>query len=286
VTENHVFPVSLAGEHSLEHTCAFQSSVILLYAGVFRLKSLMQPQMKCRSFIFSSVNLLFIGDSMLNSDEILESFKRDVVKALQNNLVCLLHHGSRAKGEARADSDYDSVIIVKQMNKHVIKILKDVFSKYPQFSFYLLSLDDLETMPKSHYLEFLYSKPLYGSLELKSPTREDVINYINHRRRDLLAVIRHELILPHSDERKIRRVYLVLKDVYICLSYLAFSECGILPSTRKQTIAYYTKQKRHSLGIHLLKILDNWDSYKEDVIKNPDSYLLLLEEFFRKFHHG
>lgn len=221
---------------------------------------------------------------MSNSDEILENFKHDVMKVLQDNLVCLLHHGSRAKGEARSDSDYDSVIIVKEMNKHVIEMLKDAFSKYPQFSFYLLSLDELETMPKSHYLEFRYSKPLYGSLELKLPTREEVTSYINHRRRDLLAVIRHEIILPHSDDRKIRRVYWVLKDVYICLSYLAFSECGILPSTRKQTIVYYTKRKRHSLGIRLLKILDSWDAYKEDVSKDPDSYLLLLEEFYRNFH--
>ena len=221
---------------------------------------------------------------MSNSDDILENFKHDVVKALQDNLVCLLHHGSRAKGEARPDSDYDVVIIVKQVNTQVIEILKDTFSKHPQFSFYLLSLDDLETMPSDRYLEFHKAKPLYGSLKMKSPTKEEVINYINYKRIDLLGAIRHRLILPHSDERKMKWVYFDLKDVYICLSFLAFSECGILPSTRKETIVYYKQRQRHSLGTHLLKILDNWDSYKEDVIRNPDSYLLLLEEFFRKFH--
>jgi hypothetical protein len=137
-------------------------------------------------------------------------------------------------------------------------------------------------MPPDHYLEFLYAKPLYGSLAMKSPTKEDVINYINYKRRDLLSAIRHRLILPHSDKRKLKWIYFNLKDVYIILSFLAFSESGILPPTRKQTIAYY--KQRHSLGTHLLKILDNWDSYQEDVSKNPDSYLLLLEEFFRKFH--
>jgi hypothetical protein len=65
---------------------------------------------------------------------------------------------------------------------------------------------------------------------------------------------------------------------------LAFSEEGKLPLTRKQTIAYFRKKKKHSLGIRLLRILDNWDSHKEDVANTPDPYLFLLEEFFRKLH--
>ena len=219
-----------------------------------------------------------------DTDDILESFKEDVLKFLGDNLVCLLHHGSRAKGEARPDSDYDSVIITKRVNEEVIKSLQDIFSKHPRFSFYLLSLYDLKTMPRGHYLEFLYAKPLYGSLEMKLPTKEEVINYINHKRRDTLATIRHTLILPHPNERRARLLYYALKDVYIHLSYLAFSECGKLPSTRKQTIDYFKQQKRESLGTRLLEILDNWDSYKEDVANNPESYLLLLEEFFRKSH--
>jgi len=222
--------------------------------------------------------------TLSNVDDVLENFKNDILKDLKGNVVCLLHHGSRAKGEARFDSDYDSIIITKQVNREVIRKLQKVFSKYPRFSFYLLSLEDLNTMPSGHYLEFLYAKPLYGSLDVKLPTAEEVINYINHKRRDVLDTIRHTLILPHPHERKTKLVYYALKDAYIYLSYLAFSECGKFPSTRKQTITYFRQLKKQSLGIRLLKILDNWDSYKEDVAKKPGFYLSLLEEFFRKSH--
>ncbi len=216
-------------------------------------------------------------------DDVLKRFKQDVRKALQDNLVCLLHHGSRAKGEARPDSDYDSVIITKQVSKEVIKSLRNIFAKYPRFSFYLLGLHELKTLPRGHYLEFLHSKPLYGSLKVERPTKEETIRYVNHKRRDTLSIIRHTLILPHPNDRKAKLVYYSLKDAYICLSYLTFSESGELPSTRKQTIAYFERLKRERLGIRLLQILDRWDSYKENVTKNPDSYLFLLEEFFRKF---
>jgi hypothetical protein len=221
---------------------------------------------------------------MSEKGDVLKSLREDVLGALQSNLLCLLHHGSRAKGEARPDSDYDSVIITKKMNKEVITSLQRVFLKYPQFSLYLLNLDELNTMPRGHRLEFLYAKPLYGSLGLELPTKEETVSYIAHKRRDTIDTIRHMLILPHSTERKVKLVYYSLKDAYICLSYLAFSEEGKLPLTRKQTIAYFKKKKKYSLGTRLLGILDNWDLHKEDVANTPDTYLYLLDEFFRKLH--
>jgi len=221
---------------------------------------------------------------MSNSGDILESFKEDVLEALQDNLVCLLHHGSRAKGEARPDSDYDSVIITRKVSEEVIRKLQTVFLKYPQFSSYLLSLNELKTVPKGQCLQFLYAKPLYGTLDVKLPTKEETVNYITHKSRDTLDTIRHMLTFPHPLQRKTKLVYYSLKDVYICLSYLAFSQKGKLPLTRKQTIAYFKQQRKQSLGIRLLGILDSWDSYKEEIAKAPDPCLFQLEEFFRKFH--
>jgi hypothetical protein len=219
---------------------------------------------------------------MSEKGDVLQSFRKDVLKALQSNLVCLLHHGSRAKGEARPNSDYDSVIITKKIDKEVITNLHNVFSKYPQFSLYLLSLDELNTMPRGHRLEFLYAKPLYGSINLELPTKEETVSYVAYMRRDTLDAIRHMLTLPHPTERRAKLVYYSLKVAYICLSYLAFSESGKLPPTREQTIDYFKRKKKQKLGMRLLRILNNWDSDKEDVGSTPDSYLYLLEEFFRE----
>jgi hypothetical protein len=65
---------------------------------------------------------------------------------------------------------------------------------------------------------------------------------------------------------------------------LAFSESGKLPPTREQTINYFKRKKKQKLGMRLLRILNNWDSNKEDVGSTPDPYLYLLEEFFRELH--
>jgi predicted nucleotidyltransferase len=219
---------------------------------------------------------------MSDSGDILKSLKEDVLEALQGNLVCLLHHGSRAKGEARPGSDYDSVIIARKVSKKVIRSLQAVFDRYPQFSLYLLSVDELKTMPRGHCLEFLYAKPLFGTLDLKLPTKEETVDYIVYRSRDTLDTIRHMLIFPHPLDRKIKLVFYSLKDAYICLSYLAFSEKGKLPLTRKHTIDYLKQQRKQSLGIRLLEILDSWDSHREKIAKDPDQYLFLLEEFFTK----
>jgi len=215
------------------------------------------------------------------TDKILSKFREDALTALSSNLVCLLHHGSRAKCEAHVESDYDSIIIVKQVNEKTIKTIQNLLHGNPKFTTYLMSLRDIESLPKGHFLEFFHAKPLYGRVRVKTPTSEEVSQYLNHSRREELTSIRHWLMLPHPTEKKAKVAYYELKFVYIYLSYLAFIKSGEMPSTRKQTIAYFERRKGYSQGIKLLRILDNWASNKEKVAKNPDHYLFMLEKFFR-----
>lgn len=214
-------------------------------------------------------------------DDTLRKFKDDAIATLGKNLVALLHHGSRAKCEAHAESDYDSIIIVKRVNEKTIKNIQNLLHHNPGFTAYLLSLRDIGSLPKGHLLEFMYAKPLYGRFKVNVPTGEEVRQYLSCSRREELTSIRHWLMLPHPLERKARMTYYELKFVYLYLSYLAFIESGKLPPTRKDTIAYFKRRKGYSFGVKLLQILDNWNNYKDDLANNPDRYLFMLERFFR-----
>jgi len=217
----------------------------------------------------------------MRMEEILRKFRDDAISALGSNLICLLHHGSRAKCEAHAESDYDSIIVVKRVSEETIKSIQNLLHNHPRFTAYLLSLRDVESLPKGHLLEFVHAKPLYGKFKVDVPTAEEVRQYLSHSRREELTSIRHWLMLPHPPERKARMTYYELKFAYVYLSYLAFIESGKLPPTRKDTIAYFKRRRGYSLGVRLLQILDNWSNYKDDLASNPDRYLFMLEKFFR-----
>lgn len=215
-------------------------------------------------------------------DEILLKSKEDLVKALGGNLVCLLHTGSRVRGEAAEESDYDVFLVVKSIDSSVIEKMRKVLSNYPNFSVYLLSEHEFKTLPRAELLQLLYSEKLYGDIEYELPTKEEVRHYIRLMRREWLFRVRHYLIISHPQEMLAKNVHFALKYAYLYLSYTVFLESGEFPKTRRQTIVYFKQRKRLGLGIRLLEILDNWDSCKEDVARNPRSYLFLLEKFFRE----
>jgi hypothetical protein len=210
--------------------------------------------------------------------------KEDLINALGDNLCCLLHTGSRVRGEATKESDYDVTIIVRSIDLSLLKKLQRVFRKYPKFSAYLLSQQELKTLPQAQFLQFVYSQRLYGNIEYELPTKEEVRHCINLMCREWSDRIRHYLIFQHTPETLAKNVYFALKYAYLCLSDWIFIETDKLPKTKRETISYFKGKKRHELGTHLLEILKNWNSYKRDVANNPQHYLYLLEKFFRKFH--
>ena len=228
----------------------------------------------------------FIKDRQYNSVGLvymtlfLEDLKNQIVEALQGNLVCIFLTGSRVRGEERKGSDYDLAIIVSRINEEVLCKLRRIFLNLTGFSVYLLDRNDLKTLPTAMFLQFVYSKKLYGDLDYPLPSKEDVANYVNILRRDWLDRIRHYLILPHSHEKLASVLLPALKSVYLCLSYLIFKETSKLPLTRKYVMDFLKKQE-NCPSIRLMKILEEWDSCKETYLKNPLPLLLQIEKFYR-----
>lgn len=214
--------------------------------------------------------------------EILTRLTDDLLKALGENLTCLLQTGSRVRGEATEESDYDVFLVLKSIDSSVIEKTQKVFSDCPNLSAYTVSEHEFRTLPRAQLLQLLYSEKLYGDIEYELPTTGEVENYVGLRRREWLDRVRHYLIIPHSQDTLAKSVHLAMKYANLYLSYTVFLETGKLPKTRKQIIAYLGQRKKHSLGVQLLKILDDWDSCKTDVAREPKSYLFLLEKFFRE----
>lgn len=208
-------------------------------------------------------------------------FRDRLVSVLGKNLVCLIHTGSRVRGEPRADSDYDFTLIVSGIDRGVLDDIGDILSDYSNISVYILDKQDLMYFPKAMYLQFVYSEKIYGECDFPKPSAEDIDTYVNMMRRDEIDTLRHYLTLPHGTSKLVRRIALSLKYAYICLTYLIYKEASILAKTRLETIEYLQKKGYHKLGITLLNLLENWSIQEALVTKNPREYLHMLEEFWR-----
>jgi len=211
----------------------------------------------------------------------LENLKGQIIKALDDNLVCILLTGSRVREEERKDSDFDLAIVVKKIYEEVLIALRSIFSSITNYSVYLIDDGDIESFPKATFLQFVYSKKLYGNYNYKLPTKLDIANYVEVIRRDWLDRIRHYLVIPHPHERLVKALLPALKCVYLTLSYLIYEETGNLPMTRKDTISFLRKKGGNPLGMNLVEILEDWDSSKEEHLANPVKLLLQIEAFFR-----
>jgi predicted nucleotidyltransferase len=208
-------------------------------------------------------------------------FRDKLRSRLGDNLLCLVHTGSRVRGEARADSDYDFTLVVSEIGRGVLDDIRDVLSDHSNISVYILDKRDLAYFPKAMCLQFVHSEKLYNEFDFPKPAAEDIDSYVNKMRRDEIDTLRHYLTLPHETSRVVRRIGLSLKYAYICLTYLVYKETGILPRTRLETIDYLEREGHQDLGVTLLKILENWSTQETTVLGNHREYLHMLEEFWR-----
>jgi len=208
-------------------------------------------------------------------------FREKLVSALGENLVFLVHTGSRVRGEARPDSDYDFAMLVKEINRGVLNDIRVILTGYSNISVYILDKKDLEYFPRAQYLQFVHSVNLYGECDFPRPGVEDIDGYVNMMRRNEIDALRHYITIVHDADKLVGRISLSLKYAYICLTYLLYKETGVLPRTRLETINHLERRGFPRVGVRLLRVLDDWSKEKKLAINTPREYLHTLEEFWR-----
>jgi len=217
-------------------------------------------------------------------DAILSEFVEACKEWFKDNLVCIFHHGSHARGEAVPErSDVDTMVILRTIGKEELKALRQILSNFPRFQAFLLSLRELENLPKENRLQFFVGrKVLYGQVEIEPPTRDDLKNYMHKSLFEVLHIVRHYYLLPHDPKHVAKNLYYQLKMCDFCLRTYLFYETNSYPMTRKKVIEHLKKRKNMEEGISIMNILDNWDSVKANVEENPEEFLIIIEKFARE----
>ena len=223
----------------------------------------------------------------------INAFRDRLVSTFGENLACLIHMGSRVRGEARVDSDFDFTLVLSEIDKSVLDGIRDVILdlqlEESDISLYILDKQELDSpkVPATH-LQFVYSETIYGKFDFPKPSVDDIDTYINMVKEYEVFAFRHYLIFPHNTKKLIRRIAISLKIAYFCLAYLIYKETGILPKTLVETINYLQKKDSPKLllPITILKILENWSIQEALVTEKPRKYLHMLEEFWRTLELG
>jgi hypothetical protein len=210
----------------------------------------------------------------------IKSLRNRLVSTLGDNGMCLVHTGSRVRGESRANSDYDFTLFVSKVDEAVLDSINDALTDYPNVSVYILDKQDLMNFPSAMYLQFVYSKIVYGTFSFPKPTNEDIVSYVNMMKREEIDVFRHYLTRPHRTDKLTSRIALSLKHAYIVLTYIAYKDMHELPKTIAETIGFY-KNRNAKEAVIVLQTLANLSSQADKIAENPRKHLHLLEQFWR-----
>lgn len=217
-------------------------------------------------------------------DAILSEFVEACKERFKDKLVCVFHHGSYARGEAvPGRSDVDTMVILRTVEKEELKALRQILSNFPRFQTFLLSLRELENLPKENRLQFFVGrKVLYGRIEIEPPTRDDLKNYMYKSLFEVLHIVRHWYLLPHDPKHVAKGLYYQLKMCDFCLRTYLFYETDSYPMTRKEVVKRLSKMENMEEGISVINMLENWDSVRAKAEENPDEFLIIIEKFARE----
>jgi len=210
----------------------------------------------------------------------LKSFVKRMKKDYGRNLTFIIHHGSWATGEAKSDSDIDILAGLKKVGRvELVKLKKILKNKeFKDFNVLFFSELDMENYIPYGRHQFHYgAKLLYGKCSLPKPTKKQEILEIQKHADEVGFWGRYLYTHKHPRERVVRSIYWRLKEVIICLKVWVSLKKNKYPQTRKELKKYLGSKDKE-----LVEISENWEKYKPDFLKNPDSVLLELAEFSQR----
>lgn len=200
-------------------------------------------------------------------------------------LVFVGHHGSWARGEARPDSDIDTMVILDYIDAQDLSAYRDIVDAMPEAdrvaSGFLVSIAELKAWPRSGLLQFFYGcRVLHGSVDgiITKPTDTDLIEDIRIKASSNLFDARHYLLYPHDRAKSVNKLGYRFKNCFYALqSWMLLREAKFLG--RKDDILDRLSDDDDR---EVVRVARDWAELEKDREARPLYYIELLERWSRK----
>ena len=213
--------------------------------------------------------------------KLLKEFVRLMKKAYGESRVFIIHHGSWATGEARPESDIDTLVMLDEITKGELDKLREILSKdqFKKMTVLLFSkLDMANFIPFGRHQFHYGAKLLYGSCPLPEPTREEMIVEMRKIADEVGFWSKFLYTHPHLAENVARKMYWRFKEAVIALKVYVHWETGEFPVTRRRLKELLIDPKDREI----VEIIEQWEKNRDKYEKNPDPLLVKGLDFSQR----
>jgi len=214
-------------------------------------------------------------------ERLLKSFVGLMKKTYGDNLVFIIHHGSGATGEAKPESDVDTLVMLKKIAKGELDKLREVLNqkKYQKLTVPLFSELDMDNfIPFSRHQFHYGAKVLHGKCPLPEPTREEMILEIEKIADEVGFWSKFLYTHLHLAENVARKMYWRFKEAIIALKVYVQWTTGEFPLTKTRLKELLNDPEDREI----VTIIEEWDENREKYERNPDPLLIKGLDFSQR----
>ncbi len=223
--------------------------------------------------------------NQIQVDDWLSIFVKKLQKIFKSRLIFVGHTGSWARGEAKQESDIDTVVVLDYIDAEDLKEFRNIIKRMPDAGTYasgvLLSISELKALPRYDLMQFFYGcKILYGTVTgiIKRPSRKDMLDWIRVIAAENLHSARHYFLYPHNLRKVVHNLKYPFKNCFYALQTWILVENNKYIA-RKNDILKFLKDPDDK---KVVIVAMDWKELENDRTKRPLYYIKLLERWSRR----
>jgi len=207
-----------------------------------------------------------------------------MVDAFGTRLVCVLHHGSWARGEGTPEGDIDTMVVLDRIEAEDLEAYRGAVNAMPNAARWasglLSSVSELRAEPRSALVQHFYGrKVLHGSLEgiVTEPSADDLVEDVRRKAAWHVKTARHHLLFSHDLREKVHRLRYPFKECFFGLQAWMLAKHSKFYGRKDDLLAALTEPDDRAV----VEAVTDWREGEADREARPRYYIELLERWCR-----